>query len=252
MGADSLNSTSLADPTRKRLKIVVPYRDRAAHLAQFLPHIREYLRDEGIAYTIVIAEQDEGLPFNRGAMKIVGFLAAGPSDYTCFHYVDYLPLRVDYGWTDEPACLVLSGTQNLAVKMDDPSQPIHLDMSNFFGGAVLVPDALFRQVDGYANGYWGWGYVDSDLLDRFAAMGISCIRRPGSFIPLLHDSHGYEADGSLNRDAGMNRLRYRSAWRDGQPVKIDGLSTLQYEVSSREALDEGDGEHITVRLFQTS
>jgi len=252
MRREALNSAPLADLTTKRLKIVVPYRDRAAHLREFLPHIRDYLNDEGLAYSIVIAEQEDGLPFNRGAIKNVGFLAGESSDYTCFHDVDYLPLSVDYGWTNEPACLVLSGTQNLAVKVDDPSQPIHLDMSNFFGGAVLIPDDLYRQVDGYANGYWGWGYEDSDLLDRFAAAGIACIRRPGSFIPLPHDSHGYEADGSLNRDAAINRLRYRTAWRDGQPVEADGLSTLKYEVLSREALNEGDGEHITVRLFQTS
>ena len=49
----------------RRLKIVVPYRDRAAHLAQFLPHIRDYLDDAGIAAQIVIAEQAPGEAFNR-------------------------------------------------------------------------------------------------------------------------------------------------------------------------------------------
>src|ERR1700753_3792236 len=117
----------------QHLKIVVPYRDRAAHLAQFLPHIRDYLDDAGIAATIVIAEQAPGEAFNRGAMKNAGFLLGGSSDYTCFHDVDYLPLDADYDWTDDPACLVLTGNQGLNVKAANPAQSIHLDMENFFG-----------------------------------------------------------------------------------------------------------------------
>src|ERR1700761_81345 len=127
-------------PPTKRLKIVVPYRDREEHLANFLPQIHDYLKDAGLSYRIVIAEQEGGLAFNRGAMKNAGFLLGGASDYTCFHDVDYLPLNADYSWTDDPACLVLTGNQGLGVKVADPVQPIQLDMKKFFGGVVLIPD----------------------------------------------------------------------------------------------------------------
>lgn len=250
MAPQSGTSFVTDDTSIRHLKIVVPYRDRAEHLREFLPHIREYLEDAGVAHSIIVAEQEDGLPFNRGAMKNAGFLLGAPSDYTCFHDVDYLPLTADYGWTDDPACLVLAGTQGLSVKTGDPSQPIQLDMTNFFGGAVLIPDALYRKVDGYSNRYWGWGYEDSDLLDRFTAAGIPCVRRPGSFVPLLHDSHGYEADGSLNEDAGFNRARYLATWRSGSTRIADGLSTLAYEVLAREPLEEGHGERVRVRLFK--
>jgi hypothetical protein len=234
----------------------VPYRDREEHLDNFLPQIHDHLKDAGLSFHIVIAEQEDGLAFNRGAMKNAGFLLGGASDYTCFHDVDYLPLNADYGWTDDPACLVLTGNQDLGVKKTGPVQPIHLDMKNFFGGVVMVPDALFRQVDGYSNGYWGWGYEDTDLLGRFEAAGIAWVRRPGTFCPLLHDSHGYEEDGGLNPDAATNRARYMRKWRDGRPEKPDGLSTLAQEILSRETLieagpDENGGcEKITVRLFR--
>lgn len=229
----------------RRLKIVVPYRDRAAHLAQFLPHIRDYLDDAGIAAQIVIAEQAPGEAFNRGAMKNAGFLLGGPSDYTCFHDVDYLPLDADYSWSDDPVCLVTKGTDRLATQAGGAA--IALDMTKFFGGAVLMPDALFARIDGYSNQYWGWGYEDTDLVARLKAVEALPVRRPGAFVPLPHDSHGYEADGSLGEDAGLNRLLYQRTWQAGARRMPDGLSTLAQEVLAREMLAEGV-EKVTVRL----
>lgn len=234
----------------KHLKIVVPYRDRQAHLEQFLPHLREYLDDHGLTWRLVIAEQEGGLPFNRGAIKNAGFLLGGASDYTCFHDVDYLPLNADYGWSDEPACLPLVGAEGRPVRISNIIRRLHLGGIDFFGGAVLMPDALFRRVDGYSNDYWGWGFEDSDIVRRFAAAGIACIRRPGVFCPLAHESEGYRADGSMNETAGFNRALYGRKWQGGRPQAADGLSTLSYELLARETLAEGDGrcEKILVRL----
>jgi hypothetical protein len=239
----------------KHLKIVVPYRDRAGHLRDFLPHIREYLADSDIAYHIVIAEQDEGLPFNRGAIKNAGFLLGGASDYTCFHDVDYLPLNADYGWTDDPACLVLVGAEGRPVKTGGAVRRIQLDKVAFFGGAVMMPDDLFRRVNGYSNDYWGWGFEDTDLARRFASSDIACVRRPGVFCPLPHDSHGYEADGGMNADAARNRTRYMRKWDGIRRADDEGLSTLCCELVSRQMLvppvnGSGHCEHIKVRLFR--
>lgn len=234
----------------KHLKIVVPYRDREEHLRHFLPHIQDYMDETGIPYHIVIAEQAPGLAFNRGAMKNAGFLLGGPSDYTCFHDVDYLPLNADYSWTDNPMCLVLTGADALPVRIEGPSQPIRLDMTNFFGAVVMIPDAQFRQVDGYSNDYWGWGYEDTDLLERFNTAGISCFRRPGAFSPLVHDSHGYESDGGLNNDAGFNRAIFMRKWKSGKPKKADGLSNLAYEILSRETFPGSDDRRGTVEWIK--
>jgi len=238
---------------KSRLKIVVPYRDREKQLRQFLPHIRDYFVESGMDYHIVIAEQAQGAPFNRGAIKNAGFLLGTESDYTCFHDVDYLPLEVDYEWSDNPVCLVLLGAQSIPIKASGPTQYIKPDMSKFFGGAVMMPNALFQQVDGYSNQYWGWGYEDTDLVSRFRAIGVSCGRRPGSFRLIYHDSEGYEADGSLNETAARNRLLHVKKWRPGTAQGADGLSTLSYELLSRETLFEpidgkGGCEKITVKL----
>lgn len=240
--------------TRNRhLKVVVPYRGRAEHLRHFLPHIRDYLDESGIAYHIVIAEQEEGLAFNRGAMKNAGFLLGGASDYTCFHDVDYLPLNADYSWTDDPACLVLVGAEGRPVTVNDEVRRANLQTTSFFGAAVAMPDEVFRQVDGYSNDYWGWGFEDSDIARRFAAAGRTCIRRPGVFCPLAHPAEGHDAEGGMNEDAALNRTLYMRKWRSGRLEQADGLSTLSYELLARDVLVAGgDGrcERVTVRLFR--
>lgn len=62
-----------ADPRyNKRLAIVVPYRNRAEHLARFVPHMVAYFQrdklDRHISYTINIIEQLGDAPFNRGRL----------------------------------------------------------------------------------------------------------------------------------------------------------------------------------------
>lgn len=236
-----------------RLKIVVPYRDRERQLRRFLPHIRDYFARTAIPYHLVIAEQAAGLAFNRGAMKNAGYQLGGASDYTCFHDVDYLPLDVDYGWSDFPAGLVWGGAESIPIKAQGITQYIKPNLPQFFGGAVLMPNALLERVDGYSNLYWGWGYEDTDLISRFQAADIACVRRRGSFRPQYHDSEGYEADGSLNPDGARNRALYREKWQGGGDREKDGLSTLSCKILSREILEQGtDGsgscEKITVEL----
>ncbi|QDV47458.1 Galactosyltransferase [Stieleria neptunia] len=51
-----------------KLALVVPYRDREAHLQQFLPHIKRYLQQQQIDYHVHIVEQEAGKPFNKGVL----------------------------------------------------------------------------------------------------------------------------------------------------------------------------------------
>ena len=67
------NNSGTADPRySKRLAIVVPYRDRAEHLAKFVPHVAAYFErdklDRQIAVTINIIEQWGNAPFSRGRL----------------------------------------------------------------------------------------------------------------------------------------------------------------------------------------
>ena len=100
----------------KRLAIVVPYRAREAHLKIFVPALRTYFTrdklDREIPYRVVIVEQADDLPFNRGALKNIGFkLSFADADYVCFHDVDYVPVWADYRWSDVPVRIIWYGVE---------------------------------------------------------------------------------------------------------------------------------------------
>ena len=40
-----------------KLAIIVPYRDREEHLAQFVPHMEKFLSDKKIDFKIFVVEQ---------------------------------------------------------------------------------------------------------------------------------------------------------------------------------------------------
>ncbi len=244
----------------KRLSIVVPYRAREHHLKIFVPHVRAFFSrdklDHAIPYQVLVVEQEHGLPFNRGAIKNVGFLLGqDSSDYTCFHDVDYLPIWADYSWTDHPTPIVWYGAEVRPIAPGRSSAVAVNQMESFFGGVLLVPNAAFMHVDGYSNSYWGWGSEDVDLRNRFLAASVQLGRRKGSFDPLDHNHDAFLPDGSRSPLATENERLFERRWKNGAASNTDGLSTLDFEVLSRETIPEGpkpertaSWEKVTVRL----
>ncbi len=229
----------------KRLCIVVPFRLRHAHLMEFVPHMRaDFARDKvdrETPYRVLIVEQENGQPFNRGALKNIGFqLGRDDSDYTCFHDVDYLPIWADYSWVDLPSSIVWYGAEATLLAPGRSQEVIINSLETFFGAAVLVPNALFAQVNGYSNDYWGWGYEDTDLRRRFQAAGISMGRRKGTFTSLPHDNEGMLLGGKLTAAAAANLELFRLKWMDeGIASQPEGLSNLAFEILSRRPVPEG-------------
>jgi hypothetical protein len=233
------------------LQIVVPYRNREAHFKSFVPHLRAYFArdksDRHIPYRVLIVEQDGNDPFNRGALKNVGFmLGAAESEYTCFHDIDYLPIWADYSYTDEPTRIVWHGAQTRPIAPEKSIRKIINDMEDLFGTVILVPNRLFTAVNGYSNEYWGWGFEDSDLKRRFLTAGAKPGLRKGTFVALDHANEGYQPNGMPTPANLQNEQKMLSKWAPSgiatdvglSGLKSDGLSTLKYEVISRQAIPD--------------
>jgi hypothetical protein len=225
----------------KRLNIVVPYRAREQHLQQFVPHVRTYFArdkiDREIPYRVLVIEQENGLPFNRGALNNIGFLLGrDDSDYTAFHDVDYLPIWADYTFVDTITPIVWYGAERRPIVPGHPAVMIH-KMDFFFGGVVLVPNSGFEQVNGFANQYWGWGHEDTDLANRFVASGFLPGRRKGTFVALDHKNEGLDLELKPTPFALVNDQLCRRRWTGGQSAMADdGLSSLRFEVLNRRDL----------------
>ncbi|MBP2295063.1 galactosyltransferase-related protein [Azospirillum rugosum] len=230
------------DSAGRRLHIVVPYRNRESHLRQFIPWMSAYFDriDPRIDHRVTIVEQEAGLPFNRGALKNAGFLLGeGTSDYTCLHDVDYLPVDADYGWADVPTPILWYGAEQRPVAPGRSDKTVTTNLESTMGGALLMPNAVMRQVDGYSNGYWGWGYEDFDFSLRIRARRIPTGRRKGRFQPLDHDNDGFTPEAAPSPIALVNRRVFQETWSTGRIPTGDGLSTLSFDVLDRAPCDDG-------------
>lgn len=216
-----------------RLSVIVPYRDRAAHLARFVPHMTatlSHLQKCGQlgSYAIHIVEQLGDAPFNRGKLLNCGFsIAQDRSDFVCLHDVDYLPILADYSAVDRPTRLIWHGLT------------LREDHETFFGAVVQFPVGQFARTNGYSNGYWGWGFEDVELRLRCRLVGLPIGHRDGTFQALPHPHNGQQG-GTATPAAVRNRQRcvaqiraLRDRYRD------DGLSSLQFTRQEARALAEG-------------
>ncbi|HWT16263.1 MAG TPA: galactosyltransferase-related protein [Patescibacteria group bacterium] len=219
--APDLLSRPAAD-WQRRLAIIVPYRDRAQHLRQLLPHLHDYFRidklDRHIPLQIHVVEQADARPFNRGRLINAGFhLAGNEADYLCLHDVDLLPIWADYAFPRQPARLCWYGSPN--------SQQKHL----YIGGVTAISCADFRTLNGFSNDYWGWGYEDHDLRLRMIANGLKAEARDGAFRALSHPHNGFTGDGGETEAGRRNRERIEALHRDGFTAWArDGLNSLAF------------------------
>lgn len=140
-----------------KLGLVIPYRDRKKHLGQFMSKVFPYLEKQEIGFEMILSEQVDKKPFNRGALLNMGFLEAEKSgcDYVVFHDVDMIPIDVDYSYSEKAI--------QLACRFFGKSNYVPFDYS---GGVTLFPVDVFRKVGGYSNNYEGWGFEDNDMLYR--------------------------------------------------------------------------------------
>ena len=227
-----MSANPVCDASRydKRLAIVIPYRDRAAHLAALVPHLVTYFQrdklDRQIAVTLHVVEQTAGAPFNLGRVRNAGFLLArDAADYFCFHDVDYLPIWADYGWSATPARIAWHGLT------------LGEDPETFFGGVVLFDKAAFERVNGYPNCYWGWGGEDVEMSIRRDLCGLGLERRDGTFQPLPHPHAGFDPRGVPTPAAQCNRALFEQRLPTiAERMRNEGISELHVKVVARNPL----------------
>lgn len=80
--------------SKKKLAIIIPYRDREKNLKIFLHYMHLFLYHQRNAYQIFLIEPIEEAIFNRGLLLNIGYLEALKlTDFDCFmlHDVDMIP-----------------------------------------------------------------------------------------------------------------------------------------------------------------
>jgi predicted glycosyltransferase involved in capsule biosynthesis len=204
---------------KKKLCVVVPYRDRQSHLLEFVPYMQNILNSQNIDYHILVVEQEDGKPFNRAKLLNVGYdYTKTKYDYYCFHDVDMLPLDSDYEYCESPTHLAAAAEQ-FSWKLPYPE---------YFGGVTIFNNESFKTINGYSNEYWGWGAEDDDVYRRVLTKGITPYRKNGRYRSLDHDHT------IVNHEYARNTEYLR---RSKTLIDTDGLSSLKYTILIEEKID---------------
>ncbi|KAH8369727.1 hypothetical protein KR093_000695 [Drosophila rubida] len=198
--------------------IIVPFRDRYAHLSVFLRNIHPFLMKQRIAYRIFIIEQTNGKPFNRAAMMNIGYLEALKLyqwDCFIFHDVDLIPLddRNLYNCPRQP--------RHMSVAID--SLNFKLPYRSIFGGVSAMTRQHFQAVNGFSNSFFGWGGEDDDMSNRLKHANLFISRYPINIARYTMLKHLKEK---------ANPKRYENLQNGIGKIEMDGINSIKYEIYS--------------------
>ncbi|KAI0240674.1 Beta-1,4-galactosyltransferase 3 [Lamellibrachia satsuma] len=201
-------STCLA---RQRLAVIIPHRDRAAHLRLLLFYLHPFLQRQMRHYQIFVVEQAYNETFNKGVIMNMAFnevMRRGHWDCIVFHDVDMIPQndRNIYECTRQP--------RHLSPGLDE--MRFTLLYWGLVGGALALTPAQVVHTNGYSNMYWGWGGEDDDMFTRIEGAGY-VVTRPSNHIGR------YKMVRHKKRKGEAQRYDLLDLWRRWP---LDGLNSL--------------------------
>ena len=189
---------------------IIPYRNREQHRIFFSTYIQKIMEDipkDEWAYYFV--HQTDNRPFNRGAMKNIGFLAIKyryPNDYKniimIFNDIDTLPYDKN---------ILDFNTTNGTIKH-------YYGFKFALGGIFSITGEDFEKTSGFPN-FWAWGGEDNLINARALKVGLKIDR---SVFFSLGDMN------ILQFADGLKRLICRDELATTlEPDNIDGLTTIK-------------------------
>ena len=186
--------------------------------------LEDYKKED---YEIYFSHQFDLRPFNRGAMKNIGFLAMKqkyPNDYKnitfVFHDVDTMPYK-----------------KNLLNYETTPGIIKHFYGYEFaLGGIFSIKGKDFEQINGFPN-MWGWSMEDNIIQQRALKHGLMIDRN--NFFKLGARSILQFTDG-INKI--INKKEIANFLNNDYPHGLSSITNLTFEES---------GEFINVKNFTT-
>ena len=215
--------------------IIIPYRDRAEHLKTYIAKCKPIFDKIIPKHIIIIVEQDDDKPFNRGKLINCGIHLIQKE---CSHFitqdVDLLPSEfiVDKYYSNK--------------YINDPILPIYCAHRLSLGGICKLQKQTVILLNGFPNYIWGWGVEDRALLYRSIYRNIpiknKCViysdpkcdtlRKQFSVLPHKSNARKYDkGDIKTINDNENNIAKSKNKDKQIQHLLSSGLNTLQYTIN---------------------
>ena len=192
---------------------IIPYRDRETHRTFFRKHMKTILEDLAEdSYRIFFVHQRDNQPFNRGAIKNIGFLAVKkeyPDDYKnmtfVFNDIDVMPFEKN----------------TLSYKTSEGVVKHFYGFKFALGGIVSITGGDFEKLNGYPN-FWAWGWEDNELQRRVVNHGLKIDR--STFFEILSKDFIHYHHGSYREVNPDEKRRYTLITTEGiRDVVLDNF-----------------------------
>lgn len=154
--------------------VVIPYRNRKHHLECLLTRLR--------SFQVIVVEQVDDHPFNRGALLNLGYVIARSrgAQRVILHDCDLVP--------DDLLLAMYRHPWPLPVVHFGARFRRYNNSKTYFGG---VHGFTVGHFPGYPNHFWGWGGEDDALRKRVAQKQVTYARQ-GEYLDL--EGHKRAAD----------------------------------------------------------
>lgn len=186
---------------------IIPYRDRKEQMYFFQHYMNVILVNDMTDCELYFSHQHDKRPFNRGAVKNIGFLAIKhkyPNNYKdmdfIFNDVDTIPYKKIFPY---------STTRGVVAH--------YYGSETTLGGIVVIKGSDFELINGFPS-LWGWGLEDAVLQERCIINKLEIDRT--NFYPI-------GSPEVLQLFDGMKRLINRSECERGSNNPHDGITTIK-------------------------
>ena len=221
--------TTPTEPTVPKIVFIIPYRDRAEHKEFFSVYMKHVLEDiSKTDYEIYYVEQKDTLPFNRGAMKNIGFLAIKykyPNHYKdisfVFNDIDTVPYSKN---------IINYETTHGVVKH-------YYGFKFALGGIFSIKGCDYEMTNGFPN-FWSWGGEDNYMQKRAQHSGLIIDR--SCFFNILDKN-------ILQLCDGIKRMICRK-----EAATVVNMSTMDGLITIRNLNYDFKDEYINVYHFETT
>jgi hypothetical protein len=190
----------MPDPTisSPRRIFIVPYRGRPTQKQMFLEQMKNIiLAEEPPDYEIYFAQQCDLRPFNRGAMKNIGFLAMKQKYPLTYKTITFIFHDVDT-WPKEKGLIDYQTTPGIVRHF--------YGFIYALGGMFAIKGADFELTKGFPN-FWGWGLEDNVLNERCLKAGLKIDR--SQFYPVKNEKIRRAFDGFIRTISKRDSVVYK-------------------------------------------